>query len=149
MKRSRRALALVPKGPDPRAEAAPLDDVPRLLREGAVHHNARRFWQAHEAWERAWHALRAAGRAGAAGYVRGMILATAALENAARGKEDGFKRQMAEALYALHEHASDAPLRDARGWERALVVLYVDACRRHEWSRWNESGWQAPPVELA
>ena len=37
----------------------PLEDVPRLLREGAAEFNARRFWHAHEAWESAWHALRA------------------------------------------------------------------------------------------
>lgn len=139
----------MPKGPDPRVETAPLDDVPQLLREGAEHYHARRFWHAHEAWERAWHALRAAGRAGAAGYVRGMILATAALENATRGKEEGFKRQMAEALHALHAHTADAPLRDAAAWERALAALYADACRRHDWARWNASGWQAPALEPA
>lgn len=145
----------VPKGPDPRREAAPVGEVPRLLREGAEHYNARRFWHAHEAWEAAWHALRAdpAGeRAAQAAYVRGMILVTAALENATRGKEEGFKRQLAEGLHALltHREAAEAVgVREARAWEDALCLLHADACRRREWAWWNEGGWAAPPLHVA
>lgn len=142
----------MPRGPDPRKEAAPPAEVPRLLHEGAAHYNARRFWHAHEAWEAAWHALRAAGRQEEAAYVRGMILVTAGLENAVRKKEAGFKRQLAEGLHALlaNRAASDAlGLREARAWEDALCLLYTDACRRREWAWWNESGWTAPGLVLA
>lgn len=118
---------------------------------GAEEYNARRFWHAHEAWEEAWHALRAAERDDAAGYLRGMILVTAALENATRKKEAGFKRQFAEGLHALFEHepgAEELGVEDARAWERGLARLYVDASRRRVWTRWNESGWDAPRLAL-
>lgn len=136
------------KGPDPRAAPASPAEVPALLAEGAREFNERRFWHAHEAWETAWHALRAAGREADAGYVRGMILVAAALENALRGKEEGFKRQFAEGLHALHGHRVGAPLVDAPAWEDALAQLYADACRRREWAWWRDSPWVAPTVEL-
>ncbi|HEX2022253.1 MAG TPA: DUF309 domain-containing protein [Candidatus Thermoplasmatota archaeon] len=137
------------KGPDPREEAAPVEDVPRLLREGAREWGERRFWHAHEAWESAWHALRAAQREDDARYVRGMILVAAALENATRQKEAGFKRQFAEGLHALlgAEGAGERlGLADAPRWERALAALYADACRRRAWRWWNDPGWEAPPI---
>lgn len=121
------------------------------MREGAAELNARRFWHAHESWEEAWHALRAAGRAEEATYVRGMILVAAALENATRGKEEGFKRQMAEGLHALLEGrpaATRLGVEEPRAWEDALVRLYVDACRRRDWPWWNGSGWTAPLLRL-
>lgn len=136
------------KGPDPRKEAAPLEEVPRLLREGAAEWNAAKFWHAHEAWESAWHALRAAQRDAQAQYVRGMILCAAALENATRDKEEGFKRQFAEGIFSLKTGEAPAQLKAARSWEEALVLLYADACRRREWSWWNKSGWKAPSVDL-
>ncbi|MEA3199883.1 MAG: hypothetical protein QOE90_1311 [Thermoplasmata archaeon] len=139
------------KGPDPRAAPAPLDEVPRLLREGAARFDAREFWHAHESWESAWHALRGAGEDDAAALVKGMILVAAALENATRGKEEGFKRQMAEGLYAIRASLGSAErlgLRDAGAWLDALSFLYADACRRREWTWWNESGWIAPRVPL-
>ncbi|MFA5860242.1 MAG: hypothetical protein WDA16_00965 [Candidatus Thermoplasmatota archaeon] len=40
-------------------------------------------------------------------------------------------------------------LRDPARWEDALTTLYADACRHHEFSGWNDSGWQAPSVEFA
>lgn len=139
----------MPKGPDPRVDPAPLEDVPRLLREGAEEWNAARFWHAHEAWESAWHALRKAGEEDAAAFVKGMILVAAGLENAKRGKESGFKRQFAEGLFALHTHApTSLPLVEVPAWERALVVLYADACRRREWEAWRGSGWRAPRIEI-
>ena len=137
----------MPKGPDPRASPAPMGDVPRLLREGAAEWNARRFWHAHESWEAAWHAFRAAGDAEAAECLHGLILAAAALENATRGKEEGFKRQMAEALHLLRAHLDAAPrlaLLAAPPLVDALVALYLDACRRRVWAQWNEGGWRAP-----
>lgn len=143
---------LVPKGPDPRVETRPLEDVPRLLREGADEFNARRFWHAHESWESAWHALRSAGRDEQAAYLRGMILVTAALENAVRGKEDGFKRQLAEGLHTLIGHRDAAPalgILASRAWEDAIVALYLDACRRRDWTWWNEHSWQAPRIQVS
>lgn len=138
------------KGPDPRKDALPRAEVPRLLREGAAEFNARRFWHAHEAWEQAWHALRAAGESQAAEHLHGLILCAAALENATRGKEDGFKRQMAEGLYLMRTHPEGAE-KLGLTWRAmdALALLYVDACRRHDWARWNEGGWQAPRIEVA
>lgn len=143
--------ATMAKGPDPRVHARPVEDVPVLLAEGAERFNARGFWHAHESWEEAWHALRAAGLAERAGYVRGMILVAAGLENAARGKEEGFKRQLAEGLHALRSHRDAAEglgVVDARGWEDALVGLYVEACRRRDWAWWNGQGWAAPPLRV-
>lgn len=131
--------------------AAP-EAIPALVGEGAGCYQRREFWHAHESWETAWHALRAHGPAEAAGYLRGMILITAALENARRGKEAGFKRQFAEGLHQLHAHAEGAAhlgLREPRAWERALAALYADACRRREWAWWNTSGWTAPPLTIA
>lgn len=141
----------MPRGPDPRHEPRPLADVPRLLHEGATHYNARRYWHAHESWEEAWHALRAAGKAQEAAYVRGMILVSAALENATRKKEAGFKRQLAEGLHALLSNrvaAEALGMREARAWEDALALLYADACRRREWAWWNEGGWVAPALDI-
>ena len=139
------------KGPDPRRNAPPRDEVPRLVRAGAVEFNAARFWEAHEAWEEAWHALRAAGEEDAAAYLRGMILAAAALHNARLRKEAGFKRQLAEGLHALKTRGAGAAalgLAHPRAWEDALVVLYADACRRRDWAWWLDSGWQAPPLRF-
>lgn len=139
----------MPKGPDPRADPAPLADVPRLLREGAAEWNAARFWHAHEAWESAWHALRGAGRAEEAAFVKGLIVAAAALENATRGKEAGFRRQMAEGLYLMRTSLAAAPglgLDEPEALLDALALLYVDAMRRVDWAWWNASGWRAPPV---
>ena len=152
MKRLPAGGGAMPKGPDPREDTRPLHEIPDLLREGAEAFNARRFWDAHESWEAAWHALRAAGQADRAAYVRGLILAAAALENATRGKEDGFKRQMAEGLHALLTHRDAAPglgLAEPRAWEDALALLYADACRRRDWAWWNGSGWQAPRLRFA
>ena len=138
------------KGPDPRASPAPLHEVPALLAEGAAQWNARRFWHAHEAWETAWHALRALSRDDEAEFVHGMILCAAALENATRGKEDGFRRQCAEGLYLMRANmmGSPAALRAPARFVDALAHLYVDACRRLEWSAWNASGWSAPALEI-
>ena len=146
-----RGARRVPKGPDPRAHPRPLEDVPALVRQGAAEWNARRFWHAHEAWEEAWHALRAAERPEAAELLHGLILLAAALENATRGKEDGFKRQGAEGLYLLRGHlaaAGELRLADANGLLDALAHLYVDACRRRVWARWNDAGWSAPRMEI-
>lgn len=140
------------KGPDPRVNARPIEDVPALLREGAAEFNARRFWHAHEAWESAWHALRAAQLAGPAELVHGLILVAAALENATRGKEAGFKRQAAEGLYLMRTQLAHAPksgLREPTLLLDALTLLYLDACRRPEWATWNAGGWEAPRVDFA
>lgn len=137
------------KGPDPRADPPPVEDVPRLLAEGAAEWNAARFWHAHESWESAWHALRKAGRDAEAAYLKGMIVVAAALENAKRGKEPGFKRQFAEGLHALKTgEPGGLPLADPRAWEDGLTVLYADAMRKREWAWWQASGWEAPPLRL-
>lgn len=133
------------RGEDPRASPACASEVPRLLREGAARFAERRFWDAHEAWEEAWHALRAAREDEQAAYVRGMILVAAGLENATRGKEGGSKRQLAEGLHALlaHPAAGEALLENAREWERATVELQLDAARRVRWTDWQQGPWHA------
>lgn len=135
---------------DPRLAPACVTAVPGLLRQGAEHYAQRRFWHAHETWEEAWHSLRAAREEDKAAWVRGMILVTAAFENATRGKEAGFKRQMAEGLHALlqHEAAGAGFVERSHEWTQGLLRLYVDACRRRRWEWWNGSGWTAPPLRV-
>lgn len=142
----------MPKGPDPRADPAPLAQLPRLLAAGASEYNARRFWHAHESWETAWHAVRAAGDRDAAEFLHGMILCAAAFENATRGKEAGFKRQLAEGLFLMRTHIEGATRLGVSGpgaFLDALALLYVDACRRREWATWNTGGWSPPALVLA
>ena len=46
-------------------------DFKHFFQEGIEHFNARRFWEAHEAWEALWHA---AGRHGpTADFLKGLI----------------------------------------------------------------------------
>jgi len=150
-------LGFLPSAPatsavvDPRHDPAPLSQVPALLAAGAAAYNEGRFWDAHEAWEESWHALRGAHDDEAAGYVRGLILVTAAFENAKRGKEAGFKRQMAEGLHALWTHSAAAErlgIANSAAWPTAVAAVYVDACRRRRWTWWQTSAWQAPPLAL-
>ena len=140
----------MPKGPDPRIETAPLADVPRLMREGAEQFNAAHFWHAHEAWESAWQTLRKHDAGTAAEFVHGLILVAAALENATRGKEAGFKRQFAEGLFLMRTD-QEAAARVGFPWKLldALALFYIDACRRLDWGAWNASGWRAPTVEFS
>lgn len=116
---------------DPRANPVPLSEVPRLLAEGARRFDAGQYWDAHEAWEEAWHALRAAGRAEDADFLQGLILATAATENLKRGKVAGFVRQGAHALWRLRRHAASAPALGVRaGFADEFLDFYLDATRR-------------------
>lgn len=135
------------KGPDPRKETVPRDAIPHHLREGARLLDDRSFWHAHEAWETAWHALRAEGEAEAAAFVRGLILVAAACENATRGKPDGFRRQGAEGLHALRTHLSAGArlgFPEAAAWVDAVTLIYLDACRQTRFEDWNASGWTLP-----
>lgn len=96
--------------------------------------------------------MRASGHVGSAGFLHGFILCAAALENATRGKEAGFKRQFAEGLFLLREHLSaSSSVGFARPRELldSLSHLYVDACRRVDWGVWNASGWRPPILEVA
>lgn len=136
---------------DPRLNPRCVSAVPSLLREGAAHYNGARFWDAHEAWETAWHSLRAAREADQAAYVRGLILVTAAFENATRGKGEGSKRQLAEGLHALLSHpeaAAEVGVQDAETFHAALVRIHLDMARRRRWEHWHDAGWKAPPLAL-
>lgn len=136
---------------DPRVAPAPLEAVPGLVREGAAHYAAGAFWEAHEAWERAWHALRAAGLWERAEFLQGMILATAAFENRKRDKEAGFKRQLANALHRLRAHrgmGASLGLADEAAWVEALVDVHVDACRHVRWRDWRAKDVPAPALRL-
>lgn len=136
---------------DPRVDPASVEEVPDLLREGADLYNRGRFWHAHEAWEEAWHALRAVDRSRDAAFVQGMILVTAAFENCRRGKEAGFKRQMAQGLHQLRANPGSGTrlgLLDEPGWVDALVAQYIDACRTHHWAAWRRDRWNPPRVAL-
>ncbi len=137
---------------DPRDDPVSVAEVPDLLREGADHFNAGRHWHAHEAWEDAWHALRAADRQDDAEFLQGMILVTAAYENSHRGKEAGFKRQMAQGLHQLRANAGSGTglgLRDEAGWVDALVTRYLEACRARRWEAWRREGHPPPELQLA
>lgn len=139
------------KGPDPRKETVSASEVPVKLREGGDLFDARSFWHAHEAWETAWHALRAQGDVDGAAFVRGLILVAAACENATRGKEAGFKRQGAEGLHALRGATAAGArlgLRDAPRWVDEATAFYLDACRQTDWPAWNASGWTLPPLRM-
>ncbi len=119
--------------PDPRANPAPVEDVPRLIAEGAERFNARDYWHAHESWEAAWHALRAGGEPSAAEFVQGMTIVSAGYENAARGKEAGFRRQVAKGLALLRANRGAATrlgVEDSAAWIEALTDAYLDAAGR-------------------
>lgn len=134
---------------DPRVTPPAVEQVPALVREGAARYNAGDFWEAHEAWEEAWHALRAGGLPQAADFLQGMILVTAAFENRKRGKEAGFKRQMANGLHRLRENRGRGDalgLAEEAAWVDALVGLYLDACRHRLWGHWAREGPHAPPL---
>ena len=93
---------------DPRANPAPLRDVPRLVAEGAQRYNAHDFWHAHETWEQAWHSLRAHRLQEQADLVQALVWVTAAFENQRRGKPAGARRQLTKALPRLRAHAPHA-----------------------------------------
>ncbi len=114
---------------------------------GAAHFNDRAFWNAHESWEEAWHILRGQDNDSATEFVHGMILATAAFENAVRGKERGFKRQLASALHILRARrgaGTGLGVENEHAWTEALVDAYLAACRELRWTTWRGSGWVAP-----
>lgn len=116
----------MPKGdPDPRLAPASLDQVPALVAEGAGRYNAGHYWHAHESWEKAWHGLRAAGKQEEADFLQGLVFATAAFENFARGKPVGARRQLAKALRRLREtagHGRALGLADETGFIVALAA---------------------------
>lgn len=117
---------------DPRLAPVPLSAVPQHVAEGAARYNAGRFWHAHEAWEIAWHALRAAGKPAEADYVQGLVFVTAAFENLQRGKPVGARRQLAKALArlrALEGRGEALGLRDERGFLAALARAKEQADR--------------------
>lgn len=109
--------------------ASPTDDrVEALVAEGAELFNRGEFWEAHEAWEVAWHSLRDAGASDLADLLQGLILATAAFENLDRGKPRGFAVQGAKALSRMRRHeglGSELGIADERGFYEALLDVYL------------------------
>jgi predicted metal-dependent hydrolase len=137
--------------PDPREDPPDMDAVPGLLQEGADDYNAGRFWEAHEAWEEAWHALRAAGRTEEAEFLQGAILVAAAFENATREKPLGFRRQGAQALRQLRANPGAGDhlgLADEEAWVEAVLAIYLEACSAHRFAAWLATDWEAPPLRL-
>lgn len=124
----------MPRGdPDPRLSPAPLADVPALVADGAERYNEGHFWHAHESWEKAWHALRAAGRQEDADFLQGLVLVTAAFENLKRSKPAGFRRQLTKALRTLRTlpgRGAALGLADEAGFVAALVTLQERALAR-------------------
>lgn len=149
MYKNRRGVARLV--PDPRDEAPPVAEVPRLFAEGADRFNGAEYWEAHEDWEAAWHSLRAVGRDDDARFLRGIILATAALENLSRGKPDGFRRQMAKALTRLRDLAGRGET--VLGWtnedavREALVDLFLDAMTVRHLEGIDDLSAPVPPIE--
>jgi len=124
-------------------------EIEGALAEGARRYNAGRFWDAHEAWEEAWLALKAAGRTREADVLQGFILVSAAFENRARGRERGFKRQMAEGLARIRRGEAEARalgFDDVTRFTTALLDLYLDACRDVRWERWRARETPAPAL---
>jgi hypothetical protein len=116
-------------GEDPRARPAPLSEVPVHLAEGAALYNAGEFWRAHEAWERAWHSLRAAGQEEAADYVQALVWVTASFENLRRGKPEGHRRQLAKAVRRLRALHGAGQRLGLQGEEAFLAALgRIGAC---------------------
>lgn len=136
---------------DPRAEAPPVSEVPRLFAEGADRFDGAEYWEAHEDWEAAWHSLRAEDRDDDARFLRGVILATAALENLSRGKPDGFRRQMAKALIRLRELAGRGEA--VLGWtneaavREGLVDLFLDAMTVRHLEGFDDLSVPVPTIE--
>lgn len=111
------------------AESFPQGIVPALA-EGAAHFNEGAYWDAHEAWEAAWLALRDRGRDETAHFVQGLILATAALENMTQGNAHGFRVQMAKALVRMRAHPGEGRhigLVDEDGFREGLTDLFLGA----------------------
>lgn len=136
-------------GEDPRRNPAPVSEVPDLLQEGARRFDAGRFWDAHEAWEDAWHALRGADHDAEAAFVQGLILAAAALENLREGHGDGFRRQMAQGLHQLRENRAAGTrlgFRDDPSWIDELVGFYLDGVRRTAFAAWMRDAPAPPPL---
>lgn len=138
-------------GHDPREDPPPEDQVPALLQAGARDYNAGDFWEAHEAWEEAWHALRAAGRGDDADFLQGLILVAAAFENATRDKPEGFRRQGAQGLRQLRRNPGAGTrlgLADEDAFVEALLDTYLEACSAHRFQAWNETDWTAPHLDV-
>lgn len=129
-----------------------MTDVAAALAEGARLFDEGRHWHAHEAWEEAWHALKREGRAAQADLVQGLILIAAAFENRARGKEAGFKRQMAEGLHRARRYRGEGHALGfvaLAAWTDRVVDLYLDACRELAWERWRASDATVPSIREA
>lgn len=138
---------------DPRLAAPPVAEVPRLFADGAKDFNEGRYWEAHEDWETAWHSLRNEDRADDARFLRGVILATAALENLQRGKPPGFQRQMAKALQRLRELRGRGA--DVLGWanedavREALTDLFLEAMEVRDLGGMDDLPVDVPRIEAA
>ncbi len=110
-----------------------LDRLTELVAEGAELFNQGAYWEAHEAWEEGWLALREAGRWPEADLLQGLILATAALENLSRGKPAGFTTQGAKALARMRAHPEAGQaigLADLKAFQEAFTDLYLEAVSR-------------------
>lgn len=139
----------MPRGdPDPRTDLIAPEELGAQLREGAARYNGGHFWHAHEAWEKAWHRLRADGRQDEADYVQAMVWVTASFENLRRGKAEGFRRQLAKALArleALRGRGAALGLADEDGWLAALRDIERGAAGIHAL---GDLAGGAPPLRL-
>ncbi len=117
------------KGTMPTKHNVP-DEVLDAIHEGARRYNDGAYWDAHEAWEDAWHALQNDGLEKEAHVTQGLILATAAFENLQRGKPNGFRVQAAKALQRLRQHPTTATrlgVTNEDTFTETLLTLYLDA----------------------
>lgn len=118
---------------DPGATPDPVGDpVRELVREGADLYNRGAFWEAHEAWEDAWHTLRDEGETALGDLLQGLILATAAFENLRRGKPRGFATQGAKALTRFRRHeglGAQLGLVDEVEFYEAFLEVYLQVQR--------------------
>ena len=109
-------------------------DFTKHLLEGVEHFNARRFWEAHEAWETLW--LEAESDLDQ--FLQGLIQIAAAYHHIQRGTYRGAPRLFAAALKRLEPF----PL-VCCGVDRSGVVA---AAQRHR--QWLETARDAPERPL-
>lgn len=96
------------------------DDPEELLRIGVDHFNAERFFQAHEAWETAWHPSPDEER----DFWQGITQVAVGLTHRARGNQRGsvtLLRRGADRLEAYPDRYKGFPVAIVRGAARAIA----------------------------
>src|SRR4029077_3839687 len=94
-------------------------DFTHHIREGIEHFNARRFWEAHEAWETIW----LVAESDVEQFLQGMIQLAAAYHHVKRGTHRGAVRLFEAALRRLSAFTQK--------WSGSDRAAAEEAARRH------------------